>query len=223
MIKFENVYYRGFKNVSFELKDGSMTKVLLKTNDDRADFLSLLTGFSVPDSGKVYITGSNIAAVSEKERNKMIKNLGIASSELAFISNLSIIENITLPVKYHKGLKLKEIEDRLVVFYEELGLDRDNLRAYVSRLPSTLTDEEKQVSALLRALLMDCLIIVYDSIFAGVNGEIVKRMVTLTMDYHLRLPGRVSLYVSSREHSLKEITNCMTFKQTGHGFVEWTS
>ncbi|MBF0465401.1 MAG: ATP-binding cassette domain-containing protein [Nitrospirae bacterium] len=200
-----------------------MTKLLLKTNDDRADFLHLLTGFSVPDSGKVYIDSRGIAAVSEKERNRMIKNLGIASSKLAFISNLSILENITLPVKYHKGLKLREIEDRLVVLYEELGLDREDLRAYVSMLPSALSDGEKQVAALLRTLLMDCRIIVYDSIFADVAGDTVKRMVTLTMDYHLKLPGRVSLYVSSREHSLKEITNCMTFKQTGHGFVEWTS
>ncbi|QWR77725.1 ATP-binding cassette domain-containing protein [Candidatus Magnetomonas plexicatena] len=223
MIKFENVYYGGFKNVSFELNGGSVCKVLLRSNGDRAAFLSLLTGVNVPDSGKVFIAESDIGALPEKEKYKMLKSLAIASAELTFISNLSIIENITLPVKYHQGVKLKEIENRLVVFYEVLGLDKEGLRGYVLRLPSTLSSEEKQITALLRALLNNCRIIVYDSVFAGLSVDLMKRMLTLTMDYHFRMPGRVSLYISTQEHTLKDIPDCTAFKQTDEGFVKWTS
>jgi phospholipid/cholesterol/gamma-HCH transport system ATP-binding protein len=223
MIKFENVGYGGFSNVSFEAASGSVCKILLRSTEARVEFLSLLTGHKTPDSGKVYVMGTDIAGLSFKEKLGVAKTLAIASAELAFISNLSIMENITLPVRYHKGLKAGEIETLLVGFYEGLGLDREGLRACVSMMPYSFGDKNKHIAALLRALLMDCPVIVYDKIFAGLTSETTKKMAALTLDYHTRLTGRTSLYITSGEDTLREITGCVAYKQTEDGFIKWTS
>ncbi|MBA4349538.1 MAG: hypothetical protein C0415_06080 [Thermodesulfovibrio sp.] len=221
MIKFEDVTTENFSSLSFEIKEGSVCKIITNSDNEKNRLLDTILGFHKPVSGRVLIFDNEIYSIPEKESIKIFKRIGVVLKEGSIISNLKVWENITLPVWYHTEIKPAEMEKKVISLFEEIGRDISYISGYMGKLPGPLPVHEKMLISLIRAMLMEPELMIYDSLFEGLNPEMMERLVKLTTDFHSEKKGRISVHISSDEQSLKNIKPNMVLNQSGKGFAIW--
>lgn len=203
MIRLENVTTERGESMSFEILAGESCKLL--TNSESGDQLLLQTiiGRRKPLAGKVFIFGMDIYSLPEAEQLKMFRRLGIAWKDGGLISNLKVWENVVLPARYHGPNELTAIEARATELFARLGIELST--DYLGRLPGPLPASEKCLIGVVRAMLMEPELMIYDSIFEGLYPEVAERLAALTASFHKERPGRTSVYITSHERSVAQI------------------
>ncbi|MEW6213742.1 MAG: ATP-binding cassette domain-containing protein [Nitrospirota bacterium] len=219
MIRFENVTIENLSSASFEIKEGSVCKIITNSEHQKKVFLNTILALQKPIDGKVFLFGRDIHSISEKESFKIFKKIGMVWRDGGIISNLKVWENITLPIWYHMGERPENVEDRVIDIFKEMGEDVSELSEYMKKLPGPLPVHEKRLIGMVRAMLMEPELMIYDSIFEGLNPEMAERLVRLTTKFHSEKPGRTSVYISSDEQSLKDVKADIILKQHGKGFI----
>ena len=77
----------------------------------------------------------------------------------------------------------------------EADPDIGDLRALMGKLPDRLTALERRLVALVRALLPEPELLVYDFLTSGLDAGAADRLLRLTQRLHGEKPGRVSVYL----------------------------
>ncbi|MEE4196227.1 MAG: ABC transporter ATP-binding protein [Bacteroidales bacterium] len=112
-------------NLSFSVKSGEIFGFLGANGAGKTTALKILSGLSLPSSGKVLVAGYNVY----KEREKVKKNIGYMSQKFSLYEDLSVKENIRfyggiygLSSKYIRKkttelltrLKMEDIRDKAI-------------------------------------------------------------------------------------------------------------
>lgn len=205
MIRLENITTRYFSSVSFEIKGGSACKIITSSDDEKTILLNTILGIRRPISGRVFLLGKDIYSIPEKEYIKLLKRIGVVLEYGGIISNLKVWENIILSVWHHMGKRPRDVEERVIEIFKEMGMDPSYLKELMGRLPGPLPVYEKRLIGLVRAMLIEPDLIIYDSIFEGLNPEMLERLTKLTEKFHLEKPGRTSIYISSNALSIDSV------------------
>lgn len=195
MIRFDRVRGETFGEISFELATNATGKIIFDSQEQKKELFGVLTGLRQPRTGNVLLRGAKLHALGEREQLEQYQHIGVVPEDGGLISNLKAWENLVLPVWYHHGQSAREVERDVVKIFGRLGQDEDGLRRWMGQLPGRLTLHEKRSVALTRAMLMQPEIMIYDSIFAGLERAAAQRLMDLTREYHAGKPGRVSLYL----------------------------
>src|SRR3989344_3431908 len=111
------------------------------------------------------------------------------------ISNLKAWETILLPAWYHRKLGAAVAEPRVLALLREADPDIGDLRALMGKLPDRLTALERRLVALVRALLPEPELLVYDFLTSGLDAVAADRLLGLTQRLHGEKTGRVSVYL----------------------------
>lgn len=195
MIRFDHVRGDSIRELSFELKQGATAKILFDSQEQKGELFGILTGLRRPRVGTVLLWGANLHALRETERLAQFQRIGVVPEDGGLVSNLKAWENLMLPVWYHHETAAREVERDVLKIFSKLGQDEDGLRRWLGRLPDQLSLPEKRSVALVRAMLMQPDILIYDSIFTGLERDTAQRLMGLTREYHAGKPGRISLYL----------------------------
>lgn len=218
MIRLEDVTTDCFTSVSFELKEG-IYKLILSSDYEKEILWQIISGGMKPQGGKVYLLGTDIYSVLEKEFLKLVKRIGLVRQDGGVISNLKTWENIMLPLRYHMGKRPSDVEPLVIELFSKVGISGDYLTELIGRLSGSLHLHEKRLIGIVRAMIMEPPLIVYDSPFEGLSHEMGESILRLTTEFHSRIRERVSLYLSSDEESLKPVRADSLLRQEGRGFV----
>ena len=108
------------KGISFDVQDGEFLGIMGPSGSGKTTLLNCIATMIRPSSGKVILKGKDISAFREKELAAYRgKRIGYLFQEFELLDNLTIRENIELPLSLH-GIsedeaesKIKEISDRL--------------------------------------------------------------------------------------------------------------
>lgn len=195
MIRFDRVRGETFGEISFELEAGATARIIFDSQEQNNELFGVLTGLRRPRAGEVRLLDQNLHALDEIGRLAWFQRIGVVPEDGGLISNLKAWENLMLPAWYHHGLTARTAEPEVVQIFQRLGQDENSLRRWLGRLPGQLSLTEKRSVALARAMLMQPEIMIYDSIFAGLERAAAQRLMDLTREYHAGKPGRVSLYL----------------------------
>ncbi len=87
---------------------------------------------------------------SVKEKGELQSSFGFVSRRFPFISNLSIMENIILPLEYHTHMSVAEAVEKVRVHVESLGL-----KDVVSKRKEKVSNTDIYKAMFLRATVMD--------------------------------------------------------------------
>jgi len=209
MIAFENVDGHCSRAISFEIGAGEACKFLIPSDCDERDFLQTLIGLHPPRKGHVRLLGRDVYAMDEQELVSLFKRVGVVWRGGGVISNLKVWENIALPACYHLNCRPEEIEGRVVDICRTIGIDATP--DWFASLPDPLPESEKSLIGVVRAMLMEPELILYDAIFAGQPPEIAVRLAAVTAAFHAARPGRTSLYIATEEAALAQVVadRCM--------------
>ena len=131
------------KSITLDVPSGSFVAILGPSGSGKSTLLGLLAGLDRPTTGRVWLDGVELGALSEDERAKLrgVK-VGFVFQSFHLIPTLTARENIQVPLEL-RGLEAQARADELL---ERVGLgDRGH------HYPTQLSGGEQQRVALARA------------------------------------------------------------------------
>lgn len=205
MMHLENVTTGAIRGLSLEVGAGQVCRLTLSSHDIKGDLFALLAGHIPPVQGRVRLLGVDVYAQAESQRAGLYRRIGIVPEQGGLISNLKIWENILLPAWYHRKLNAAVAEPRVVALWHEADPGAGDLRELMGRLPDRLTTFERRLAALVRALLPEPDLLVYDFLTFGLDAAAAGRLLGLTQRFHGAKPGRVSVYLCPDDAASEKI------------------
>lgn len=136
-----NMVLRG---VNLNVEKGDIVMVKGQSGVGKTTLLNIIAGLEIPDEGSVKIEKIEINKLSENERAKFrLQKIGIIFQSANLIDDLTVMENIALPLKL-AGKRWKERVEELLEYF---GI-KDKMHSF----PSSLSGGEIQRVAIARAL-----------------------------------------------------------------------
>lgn len=146
--------------------EGEMIVILGRSGSGKSTLLNVISGIDQPDTGNVFIGGTDLAQMSEKKRTLFRRqNIGFVFQSYNLIPTLTAHENVLLPLKL-KGITDDDILDRAQQLLEEVGLG-DRGDSY----PDRLSGGEQQRIAIARALAHEPMLILADEPTGNLDYE----------------------------------------------------
>jgi putative ABC transport system ATP-binding protein len=156
MIKLENLtkVYRtdevettALNEVSFEIKKGEFVSIMGPSGCGKSTLLNLLGMLDKPESGKYQFVENEISDLNEKQRSEIRKkHIGFVFQNFNLIDELTVFENIELPLIYNK-VSAKQRKKRVDEIIERIGISHRS-----NHFPQQLSGGQQQRVAVARAL-----------------------------------------------------------------------
>jgi len=201
MVLFSRVVSGGIDSVlDFSIEKGATAGIVTSREIESEAIARLLLGFLAPIEGAVSVITVQPSTLNEKELSAFRKKIGVIYHDGGFISNLNVWENLTLQLSYDGSSKKAEIVERGMKSLETVGYDG---LLYV--LPNRLSIFERRQIAFARALLMQPILMIYQSTLEGLSRSEQSQLSSLALAYHRQGGGRTSLFLTSYQDSLKGI------------------
>lgn len=116
-------------NISFEVRKGEIFGFLGANGAGKTTAMRMLTGLSLPSSGKAMVAGYNIW----NQQEQIKRRIGYMSQKFALYEDLRVWENIRLYAGIY-GVPKSEIEPRTNILLKQLGFQKER-DSFVSSLP----------------------------------------------------------------------------------------
>ena len=155
---------RAVDHTSLQIERGKFTAIVGRSGSGKSTLLHLIGGLDRPDSGKVWIDGTDIySRKDDKLAQFRRKKIGFIFQDFNLIPSLNVWENIVLPLGLdNRKVKPREVEDIL----KKIGL-QDKKDA----MPSALSGGQKQRTAIARALVTRPAIILADEPTGNLDSQ----------------------------------------------------
>ena len=177
--------------------------------------MKLFSGLFPPTQGRVEIEGINLATASKAALQAMQIKMGFIFQEAALISNMSIYDNIALPLRYHTGLKEAEIQAQVAEKMALFEVDRQ----YDRSIPAQLSLGMRKRAALARALVLEPQLLFLDEPGTGLGGEAEYLVFKVLKEYHRRTRASL-LMVTSEKHSAFTLADRIGLLENGRMVAE---
>ncbi len=152
------------KNISLSIPKGMTTVILGGSGCGKSTLLKHLIGLLKPTKGKISILGNDITAMNEDRLNEVRKKMGILFQGAALLNSMTIMDNVSLPLREHTKLKESTIEIMV-----RMKLDLVGLSGFDAFYPSQLSGGMKKRAGLARALALDPELLFFDEPSAGLD------------------------------------------------------
>lgn len=144
------------RDVSFAQEEGSFTALTGISGSGKTTLLHLLAGLQDPEAGEIFLLGRNMREMIKKERILFRRrHVSLVLQEAALLPNLTVEENLTLPVVMDTGRLVEE--EKLERILKDLALAEAR-----NRYPAQLSGGERQRAVFGRALFSEAEILLAD-------------------------------------------------------------
>lgn len=159
--------------------------------------LKIAGGIICPTKGSVKLNGEEL--YDETKRNRLTKIIGSVFQESTLISNLSVEENILLPIKY-----LNPHYDKKEITLEILNLLRyfEIRTAVLKKRPANVSNSTKKLINIIRAIITKPVIYLIDDPLFNLDAVDRKKVAKKLLE--LKQNGE-TLIIASNDRSLIEI------------------
>ena len=140
-------------DVSVTIPSGQLTALLGPSGGGKSTLLRIIAGLERPDTGSVFIEGTDATDLSPQRRD-----VGFVFQHYAAFKHLSVFRNVAFGLEIRKRPK-DEIRARVTELLELVHLDQ-----FADRLPAQLSGGQRQRMALARALAVDWLRKLHDDV-----------------------------------------------------------
>jgi putative ABC transport system ATP-binding protein len=160
--------------VSFSIEAGEFLSIMGPSGSGKSTCMNMIGCLDRPTAGDIRIDGVNTAQMDETKlavlRNKTI---GFVFQQYHLIANLSVLENVMLPLRY-QGLPVHERKERAREVLNQVGLG-DRLK----HRPYELSGGQKQRVAIARATVTRPAIILADEPTGALDSETGQSVINL--------------------------------------------
>ncbi|WNJ18694.1 ABC transporter ATP-binding protein [Pontibacter sp. G13] len=172
----EEIETTALNEVSVEVKEGEFLSIMGPSGCGKSTLMNILGLIDNPSGGEYYFMGEEVSKYSEKQRANLRKeNIGFVFQSFNLIDELTVFENVELPLIYTK-MKSGDRKQRV----EEV-LEAMNMMHRKNHFPQQLSGGQQQRVAVARAIVNRPHIILADEPTGNLdstNGDDVMKMLT---------------------------------------------
>jgi putative ABC transport system ATP-binding protein len=178
--------------ISFGVRRGSFLAVMGASGSGKSTLLNILGCLDRPTHGDYWLNGVNVAAMDDDAlSDHRLRNLGFVFQSFHLIPQLTVQENIALPL-FYLGLEQEACNARATQLAEQVGV-ANRLR----HRPTELSGGQRQRVAIARALANDPAVILADEPTGNLDSATSAQIMALLCD--LNAQGRTILLVTHEE------------------------
>lgn len=153
----EDVQTKALNEVSLEIKKGEFVAIMGPSGCGKSTLLNILGTLDSSTSGKYFFDGKEIDKMSESRLTSFRKgNIGFVFQNFNLIDELTVYENVELPLVYLNSKKSERKKKVMEV------LERMNIAHRAGHFPQQLSGGQQQRVAIARAVVTDCPLILAD-------------------------------------------------------------
>ncbi|MCB1119696.1 MAG: ATP-binding cassette domain-containing protein [Chlamydiia bacterium] len=198
------------KGLSLDIYEGETLVILGRSGVGKSVLLRQLIGIEKPDKGTVEVKGIQIATLSETERAKAIKDMGMLFQSAALFDSLTVGENIAFYLTEHRNeLSVKEIKDRVSHALKMVGLQGTE-----NKMPSDLSGGMRKRAGLARLIVYRPQILLYDEPTTGLD-PITAEQINQLINQTKRELKATSIVVTHDIHSALTVGDRLAFHHDG--------
>jgi len=157
VFRTEEVETTALNKINLEVKEGEYVAVMGPSGCGKSTLLNILGLLDNPSSGSYVFNGTEVANLKERDRTIFRKgNIGFVFQSFNLIDELSVYENVELPLIYLKmkpGERKKRVED---------VLERMKIGHRAKHFPQQLSGGQQQRVAIARAVVANPKLILAD-------------------------------------------------------------
>ena len=176
----EEVETTALENVSIEIKEGEFVSIMGPSGCGKSTLMNILGLLDNPSGGEYFFNGTDVAKFSERQRAMMRKeNIGFVFQSFNLIDELTIYENVELPLLYLK-MPVDERKRKVKTVLEIMEIMHRR-----NHFPQQLSGGQQQRVAVARALVAEPKIILADEPTGNLDsshGDEVMKLLTFLND-----------------------------------------
>ncbi len=176
IFRTEEIETSALKEVNIHIKKGEFVAIMGPSGCGKSTLLNIIGLLDNPSSGHYIFNDNDLTMHSEKQRTKHRKgNIGFIFQSFNLIDELSVFENVELPLIYmglSKSIRKKEVD---------LVLNRMNIAHRAMHYPQQLSGGQQQRVAIARAVVSKPKLILADEPTGNldsVNGSEVMQLLS---------------------------------------------
>jgi ABC-type transporter Mla maintaining outer membrane lipid asymmetry ATPase subunit MlaF len=196
-LKFEGVSFAHegqevvVRNVDFDFPMNQILWVKASEGAGKSTLLQIMAGLQIPQSGQYLINGENVGDMSFEEFLPYRMQMGYSFDYGGLINNRTLLDNLLLPLLYHKALPAKECHERVMDMVKTFDMEK-----YVNERPAHVPGRVRKLTCLLRSMVMHPQVLLFDDPSVGIGQD--STYVFVDYIHKLRKEGALShIFISS--------------------------
>lgn len=175
----EDVETTAVNNVSFDIAEGEFVAITGSSGSGKSTLLNLLGMLDSPDSGSYLFDGAEVANLDEDQLSAVRKeNIGFIFQSFNLIDDLSVCDNVALPLIYRDNSKADARSKA-----EEV-LKRMQMDHRLNHFPAQLSGGQQQRVAVARALVTSPKLILADEPTGNLDTKIGAEVMKIIVEMH---------------------------------------
>ena len=167
------------KGINFSVEEGELVAIMGSSGSGKSTLLNILGMLDKHESGSYEFLGNEVAHLNEKGRSDVRKkNIGFIFQNFNLIDELTVFENIELPLLYNK-VPSSERKQRVNELMDKIGIAH---RA--SHFPQQLSGGQQQRVAVARALITKPPLILADEPTGNLDSSHGNEVMELMCELH---------------------------------------
>ncbi|MFZ2347858.1 amino acid ABC transporter ATP-binding protein [Lactococcus chungangensis] len=200
------------KGVSLTIDKGEVLVLLGPSGSGKSTLLRTLNGLETIDSGEISFNDRTLE-LNELAWQKIRPEIGMVFQSYDLFPNLTVLDNILLgPLKVQKREKTA-VTSEAIALLERIGL-ADKAESY----PRELSGGQKQRVAIVRSLIMQPQVLLFDEVTASLDPEMVREVLSVIQG--LASEGMTMLIVTHEMNFARQVADRVIFMDTGQILVE---
>jgi len=176
VFRTDEIETTALNNVDLEIKKGEFVAVMGPSGCGKSTLLNIVGLLDNPSSGELWFDSIEVSGFKEKQRTELRKsNIGFVFQSFNLIDELTVYENVELPLLYLK-VSAKERKEKV-----DAVLDRMKIAHRRKHFPQQLSGGQQQRVAIARAVVANPKLILADEPTGNLdsaNGEEVMKLLT---------------------------------------------
>jgi len=176
----EEVETFAVNKVSFHINRGEYLAISGPSGGGKSTILSILGLLDAPTEGQYFFKGADISKLGRDEQSEIRnREIGFIFQSFNLIENLTVLENVMLPLIYRPGAIATDVKKRATESLERVGMAH---RKHHS--PAQLSGGQQQRVAVARAMVTNPSIILADEPTGNLDSKSAETVMDLIKQQH---------------------------------------
>ncbi|MBV7390989.1 amino acid ABC transporter ATP-binding protein [Enterococcus alishanensis] len=193
--------------INLTIQPGEVVAILGPSGSGKSTLLRCLNGLETITSGEIFFKNQQLL-LTEKNWQKVRPEIGMVFQSYDLFPNKTVLENLKVgPVKV-QNRKAAEVENEALEWLDRVGL-RDRANDY----PRQLSGGQKQRVAIVRSLVMNPSLMLFDEVTASLDPENVREVLEVILE--LAETDKTLLIVTHEMAFAKQVSDRIIFMADG--------
>lgn len=176
----EEVETFAVNKVSFHINRGEYLAISGPSGGGKSTILSILGLLDSPTEGQYFFKGKETSKLSRDQlSNIRNQEIGFIFQSFNLIENMSVLDNVMLPLIYRPGAKKSQVKARAIHCLEQVGMAHRK-----NHSPTQLSGGQQQRVAVARAMVTDPSIIFADEPTGNLDSKSAETVMDLIKQQH---------------------------------------